>query len=345
MERIVKHRSSARARRIDPASALLSTNAGARTARLAHEVAALAARAGWRQGHHLTEQELARTLAVSRTPVRAALKLLAETGALRAEPNRGFFLLHDGSALATMLPDLPSTADEVLQMRLIRDRVTGVLPRAVTPADLTQRYGIRRPALDRVLGRLAAEGLLTREAGQKWRFLPSLEGAGGVRASYQLRLLVEPGALLMQHASIPPEPVAEQHRRHLQFLDHLGGTPYLHGHPAAIGFELDAAFHESVAGFSNNPFVVGVVRQQNALRRLLEFDSYTDIRRVVAWVHEHLAILDALAADDRPLASQRMQQHLAHAAGIADGKLTEALSRSEDSVDLQLPLYMRSHKY
>jgi DNA-binding GntR family transcriptional regulator len=292
--------------------------------RLAREITVLAARAGWNRGHHLTEQELARALSVSRTPIRAALKLLATRGAVKAEPNRGFFLLHDGAKLAPLLPEQPTTADDVLQMQIIRDRVTGTLPIKVTPADLAERYGTRRATLDRVLGRLAAAGLVTREAGQKWHFLPSLEGTGGVRASYQLRALVEPGALLMDSAPVPREPVDEQRRYHLHFLERVDDPPRGRIWPAAAVFELDAAFHETVAGFSGNSFVIGLVRQQNALRRLLEFDSYTDMGRVVAWVHEHLAILDALAADDRPLASRRLRQHLARAAMVADGKLVPA---------------------
>jgi DNA-binding GntR family transcriptional regulator len=300
---------------------------GARTVRLAREVAVLAARAGWSRGHHLTEQELARALSVSRTPIRAALKLLATRGAVKAQPNRGFFLLHDGARLAPLLPEQPTTADDVLQMQIIRDRVAGTLPIQVAPADLVQRYGTRRATLDRALGRLAAAGLVTREAGQKWHFLPSLEGTAGVRASYQLRALVEPGALLMDSTPVPREPVDEQRRYHLHFLERVGDPPRGRTWPAAAVFELDAAFHETVAGFSGNSFVIGLVRQQNALRRLLEFDSYADMRRVVAWVHEHLAILDALAADDRPLASRRLQQHLARAAEVADGKLTPARRR------------------
>jgi DNA-binding GntR family transcriptional regulator len=296
--------------------------------RLAREVAALAARESWSRGHHLTEQELARTLKVSRTPIRAALRLLATRGAVKAEPNRGFFLLHDGARLAPLLPELPTTADDVLQTRMIRDRVTGTLPIQVAPADLARRYGTRRATLDRVLGRLAATGLVTREAGQKWHFLPSLEGPGGVRASYQLRALLEPGALLMDNAPVPREPVEEQRRAHLHFLERVGDPPRSRIRPAAAAvFELDAAFHETVAGFSGNSFVIGLVRQQNALRRLLEFDSYTDMRRVVAWVHEHLAILDALAANDRPLASERMRRHLIRAAEVADGKPGQAPSR------------------
>jgi DNA-binding GntR family transcriptional regulator len=323
MDRTVKHRSSPRPRRpredAAPGAEPVS-KAGARTVRLAREIAALAARSGWSRGQHLTEQELAKALSVSRTPIRAALTLLASRGAVKAEPNRGFFLMRDGANLAPLLPGQPSTADDVLQTQIIRDRVSGALPIQVSPADLAQRYGARRATMDRVLGRLAAAGLLTREVGQKWQFLPSLDGPSGVRSSYQLRTLVEPAALLMDDAPVPQGPVEEQRRSHLDFLERVGDPARNRAWPPSAVFELDAAFHETVAGFSGNAFVIGLVRQQNALRRLLEFDSYADMRRVSAWVHEHLGILDALAVNDRPLASERLRGHLTRAGAVASDK-------------------------
>ena len=99
------------------------------------------------------------------------------------------------------------------------------------------------------------------------------------------------GAAIEQHT------VHEQYRRHEHVLAEIRKTSRWRRFPSPSSVvALDADFHESVAGFSRNPFVVGVVRQQNALRRLLEFDSYHDMERVAAWVLEHLSILDALAA-------------------------------------------------
>ncbi len=61
-------------------------------------------------------------------------------------------------------------------------------------------------------------------------------------------------------------------------------------------------------------------RKRTVPSGLLEFESYTDVRRVVARMHEHLAILDALAADEQLLASQCPHQHSIRAAAAADGK-------------------------
>lgn len=292
--------------------------AGARTVRLAREIAAMASRQGWQPGRHVTELELAAALRVSRTPVRAALRLLQAHGAVEARPNRGFFLLRGGNGLAGLSLNAPASAEDALHARVLRDRVTGRLPAAVTPSLLAARYGAGRAALDRVLSRLEEDGLLTRSPGRAWRFTPSLAGQGGVRASYEVRLLVEPGALLLPGTRIPVESVVEQRRRHQELVAAAGGSgrPRRSLRPAAL-FELDAGFHQMLADCSVNPFVAGLVSRQNALRRLLEFDSYRDLGRVVAWTHEHLAILDALAAGDVAGAADQLRSHLQRAADLA----------------------------
>ena len=78
-------------------------------------------------------------------------------------------------------------------------------------------------------------------------------------------------------------------------------------------FETDAAFHEMCAEFCGNAFFVQAIQYQNRLRRLLEFGSYVDSRRVRDWCREHLAIIEAIAAGDLKQASSRMRVHLEQA--------------------------------
>ena len=98
-------------------------------------------------------------------------------------------------------------------------------------------------------------------------------------------------------------------------LQHL----YLVSHPdiASVSstqlFETDATFHEMCAEFCGNAFFAQAVQYQNRLRRLLEFGSYFDGRRVREWCREHLAIIEAVAADNLTEASIRMRAHLEQA--------------------------------
>lgn len=70
-------------------------------------------------GDRLYENELCKTLGVSRIPVREALRLLQAQGVVRTEPNRGSFVRHHGSDETT----------EMLRIRLTVERLA--LRRAV----------------------------------------------------------------------------------------------------------------------------------------------------------------------------------------------------------------------
>jgi DNA-binding GntR family transcriptional regulator len=104
-------------------------------------------------------------------------------------------------------------------------------------------------------------------------------------------------------------------------LQHL----YLISHPniATVSskqlFETDAAFHEMCAEFGGNAFFVQAIQHQNRLRRLLEFASYANSRRVQDWCREHLAIIEAIAARDLNQASAKMRLHLEHALAMTPG--------------------------
>ena len=86
---------------------------------------------------------------------------------------------------------------------------------------------------------------------------------------------------------------------------------------ASTLFALDAGFHETLAGFSANPFVMASVRQQNGLRRFLEYGSYHDLARVKAWCLEHLGIIDALEKTMCERAAELLRAHLQRAATVA----------------------------
>lgn len=298
------------------------SSARARAIRLAHMIAALAVRDSWPRGRHVTELELVGALRISRTPVRTALRLLEAHGALEGRPNRGFYLLQEGSSLARLRLDAPATVEEELHARILHDRIGGALPERVTASLLASRYAAGRGVLDRVLARLMEEGHLARDIGREWRFAPSLEGPDGVRASYEFRLLIEPAALLLPGFRVQYEAVAEQKRAHLDLVSRLSGSNARsrrrgdHLSPAAI-FALDASFHQTLASFSGNPFVETAMRQQNELRRLLEFESYRHLERVLGWCREHLSILDALAATDITEVHRKLIAHLTRAAGLA----------------------------
>lgn len=280
---------------------------------------ALAAAGGWRAGRHVTEAELVTALGVSRTPVRTALKLLSREGILEARPNHGFFLMRDGAALAVFDLEQVPTAVESLYARLLRDRIAGTLPRAVSPAQLMSLYGTGRAVVVQALARLSDDGLVLKAGGRSSVFVETLSDAGSIRASYEFRLAIEPASLRAEGLRITREPLIRLRDRHRALVERLGladQTPDLPASPTRLRASivgLDADFHEGLADVSGNPFAAAAIKQQVALRRLLEFGIQENPSRVTSWCHEHLAVIDALLADDREKAAVHLGDHLSRA--------------------------------
>ncbi len=281
--------------------------------RLANQILDVVREGRFERGHHLREQQLGDLLQVSRTPVRAALTLLAERGVVEARRNQGFFLKATPDELHRIAIDVPSTADQDLYGEIVQDRLAGRLPASFTQAEIARRYDVDRTLLQRTLSRLVDDGLLERNAGRGWTFLPALDSGLALRASYEFRRIIEPQGLLLP--DFRPDPAALDRIR----LQHI----YLEAHPRIASvdpkqlFETDASFHEAIAGFSGNAFVLQAVQQQNRLRRLLEFSGYANRRRVRDWCREHLAILDAVAEGDNAKAAEIMGTHLGNAYSAA----------------------------
>jgi DNA-binding GntR family transcriptional regulator len=281
--------------------------------RLANQILGVIRDARMEPGHHLREQQLADLVGVSRTPIRSALDLLAERGIVETRKNQGFFLRKAFDTLHRIEIEVPSTAADELYSKLVRDRLENRIPHSVTQSGIARRYDIDRVAVARTLSRLAEDGLIMRNPGHGWTFPPTLDSLISLRASYEFRLTIEPAGFLLP--TFKPDHAAIERMR----LQHL----YLAAHPniTAVNnmqlFETDAAFHEMWAEASGNAFFAQTIQSQNRLRRLLEFGSYFDSRRVREWCREHLGIIEAVASGNLEQASVRMRTHLEQALASA----------------------------
>ena len=139
-------------------------------------------------GHHLREQQLADLVGVSRTPIRSALNLLAERGIVDTRKNHGYFLRKPFDSLHRIEIEVPSTADEKLYQRLVRDRLDNAVPNSMTQSEIARRYDVDRVALTRTLSRLAEDGLIAKNKGHGWTFLPTFDSLVSLRGSYEFRL-------------------------------------------------------------------------------------------------------------------------------------------------------------
>ncbi|KAF1020005.1 MAG: hypothetical protein GAK30_02800 [Paracidovorax wautersii] len=293
--------------------------------RLANQILNLLREANFEVGHHLREQQMADTLGVSRTPIRAALQLLGDEGIVEVRKNLGFFLARPHSELPVADFDVSSSGGQALYEQLVNDRIAGTIPNTLTQTDIAKRYGVDRVTLLRTLERLAEDGLIERNKGQGWTFLPTLDSDRALRSGYNFRLMVEPANFLLP--TFQPDRAALERSR----MQHL----FLVAHPdiASVSsmqlFETDAAFHEMFAEFSGNIFVLQAIQQQNRLRKLMEFAGYANRRRVRDWCGEHLAIIDSVAVGDYAKAGNLMREHLTHAddAAARPGKVPRTAVR------------------
>jgi len=202
----------------------------------------------------------------------------------------------------------------------VHDRIAGVLPESFTQTEISQRYDVDRGVLTRTLVKLSEDGLIARNAGHGWRFQQTLNSDVALRNSYGFRLMIEPAALLTPNLHVDRQMLKRLRAQHLRLITHPDVTQV----PAKEIFETDAAFHELLAEASGNLFVLQAIQQQNRLRRLLEFGSYHNKRRVKEWCEEHVAIIDALRENKQEQAAELMRKHLQYAFDQVNVKNTRA---------------------
>ena len=263
-------------------------------------------------GMHLTEECLSARFEVSRTPVRAALGLLAKHKLVERGAQAGFVVCK-GAAERRLPPIAKSgTTTGELYRALVDARARKLLPEAVTERELLSRFPVSRSVLLKTLAYMTSGGLIEKRRGHGWRFLPSLETPEGIKESYCFRLVVEPNGLLQPTFHPDKDALQRSRAAHEQFLRLPAARQ-----SASEFRELNAAFHEMLARFSGNRFFLQVVQQQNQLRRLEEDADFFRHPRLRESCGEHLDILAAIEVGDVEWAAALMRRHLTVARNLS----------------------------
>ena len=294
-----------------------------RKVQLAHEILRVAHSNGWKAGRHLTEQSLAEALGVSRSPVRSALDLLEDWGAVTNRPNAGYRLVKNAESLLSVGEKVPPSAEEELYAVLIDARLAGDLGATVTQSTLMQRFHVSRIVVDRVLERMVEEGLMQRLKGRGWHFLEGFDSTLTWETGYQLRLVLEPASLLLPQFTIDRDWLSRMRLAH----EDLSRATKTKRHLAAWIYSIDAEFHEMIATFAGNAFFLQAIQHQNKLRRLLEYRGYANRGRIGDWCAEHLSIIEQLERGDSQAASRLMRSHLEQAREATAAAEPRGLSR------------------
>ncbi|MDM0084974.1 GntR family transcriptional regulator [Variovorax sp. J31P179] len=282
--------------------------------RVAREIVALVRRDNRAAGDHLPEIQLAQHIGTSRSPIQAALRHLAQLGVLQQDANRGFFLSVDAKDWDGSVASLLST-DDPLYLRIADDRQSDRLPDEVTEADLMRRYGVARSTLRKVLSRISEEGWIEQSMGHGWRFLSMIDSPDAYEESYLFRQSIEPGAILGPSFMFVPAELKQIRREQQRIVD--GGFQTMT--PIEL-FEANSHFHETIAEWGHNRFVLQSIRRINQLRRLVEYRQASKRTPRHTQASEHLAILDAIERQDFMQAANLMRAHLN---GARRGKLLD----------------------
>ncbi|MFT7028491.1 MAG: DNA-binding GntR family transcriptional regulator [Paracoccaceae bacterium] len=254
-------------------------------------------------GAHLSAQELADELGVSRSPILQALRLLAEQGLARHAPRRGFFLTEAPDAAPLSSPARDAGADAYF--RIAEDRLSGALPDTVSEALLRERYALSQAELQSLLTRMVREGWIERRKGYGWRFSAVLTTADALVQTYRLRAALEPAALLEPTFSIDGATLDRLAAIEKRLLDGEIETA-----SSDALYDRGVAFHETLARASGNPWMFDALHRVNQVRRLLAYRSMGDRQRYYKQCAEHLEIIDLIRRGRNDEAAVAMRHHL-----------------------------------
>jgi DNA-binding GntR family transcriptional regulator len=273
--------------------------------KIATQITELILRDGLETGAHLTEQWIADSLRVSRSPVRNAMEFLEGLGVLAKEPNRGYFLKKSPAALRRTTLSVDADPEEARYLQVAEDRLKGVLAGEFTETELMRRYQLTQAHTRRLLTRLAQEHLVHKKPGHGWEFEPVLDSVDAHNQSYRFRMIIEPAAVL--EPAFKVDQAAFDRARQLQQAMLDGGILKL---SRVELFTIGSEFHEMIVECSGNRYLLEALKRQNQLRRIIEYRAHLDRSRLVRQCQEHLKLLDLLEAGKFKTAATFMREHL-----------------------------------
>jgi DNA-binding GntR family transcriptional regulator len=265
-------------------------------------------------GEHMSAQKLADKFGVSRSPVREALLLLAKQGYAVQEAQKGFFARlrrqGDGDTPSLRRDELPFEAPNTYQ-EIADDWLSDRIPAEVTEQMLRERYALTKSQLNDILMRASREGWAEPKPGYGWNLLPVAKTPEAFEQAYRFRMVIEPAAMLEPTYQIDRNVLEELRRQQSRMLD-----TDIERLPGERLMELGAHFHEELVRQSGNPFFYQALVRVNRMRRLMEYRSRVDRRRLYTQCAQHLEILKLLESGDVVAASYMMRKHLAGALNV-----------------------------
>lgn len=264
---------------------------------------------GLPSGSHLGTETLAQQFNVSRSPVREALRLLADQQLIEQLPNRGYFVGHGSIAaqLAEEAAEKLQNPDESYYI-FAEDWLNDRIPGDVTELFIKEKYGLTKAETQEMLGRAAREGWAEPKPGYGWRLRPVAKTTETFEQIYRFRAVIEPAALLDPGFVFDRSIHETLTRVQNKMLD--GDARRLA--PEAL-VQAGAQFHEELIKMSGNLMYFQALERANQLRRLLEYRTNVNRQRFEIQCADHLHILDLVQRGENLEAAHFMKKHLSGA--------------------------------
>jgi len=269
-------------------------------------------------GTVLLEGPLAAIFNSSRSPVKQALANLESEGWIRRFEGRGFLAGKTGSArrlkvtaqMLSIVDEQAAVGKTLAWQSYYYDFEKTIILRAVfgsariNELALARFYGVGRTVAGDILNFASKTGIVVQDEKLRWRINPL--DAKRFHDLYELRILLEPAALESAIVRIPAEELEAMR-------DRLAGTAARF--PDIAPAELDALeedLHVGVLRHSSNVEIFEALKRtrcvlvagkhiQRAVRSTMPIDAF---------MHEHVEIMDAIAAGDLEAAQQALVSHL-----------------------------------
>jgi len=258
-----------------------------------------------KRGDHLPEQLFSDLCGVSRTPVRAAFRILLQGNVLSWREEEGYFLAADRAE--DLAPALAAITDleQSLAQKILADRSHRRIGDIQSVSALARRYGASRHAVLNALKILSQDGIVAQLPGRSWAFQPMLDSPAAVDQSLAFRLTLEPQAIREPGFALDRKKASAVAARMQDLL--AAGEGRI---AAAVFHATDTDFHSFIAEGSANRFLRSALIAHQRLRRATQAEvAIPDFRQRQA-LREHLEILESLLSNQFDLAADQMVLHL-----------------------------------
>ncbi|NEW42687.1 GntR family transcriptional regulator [Nocardia cyriacigeorgica] len=190
----------------------------------------------------------------------------------------------------------------------------------LTEPKVSARFGISRTPVREALTVLCSDGLLQRE---EYGFSPVRPSIPLVRDLYELRITLELGGL--QRAMQNPDIVHDR----APLMAEREAWLELQADPPAQepGFVVrDEEFHVTLLTASGNAEMVRALRSVNSRIRHVRMYDFMVNNRIETTISEHLAILDAVLAENLSLAYRLLHAHIGESLDVVLDRVTRAIA-------------------